>query len=191
MTNISRLGTTLLSNKVITMPMKTQRAFTLTELMVTIAVAAILTTIALPNMRYTVLNNRITAKTNELIGALNFARTEAVTRRKLIQVQPAVQPAVASNEWGGGWKVIDSTTSTLLRIIEYNNDGIVLKAIANTQTTLTYNSKGQVIELNPVLMPSISLSVCPSTTGKDIPPGRLLEIGVTGRATLVRTDYVC
>ncbi|MEN9849777.1 MAG: hypothetical protein RL368_2517, partial [Pseudomonadota bacterium] len=107
--------------------MKTQRAFTLTELMMTLAVAAILMAMALPNLRYTIFDNRMTAKTNELIGALNFARTESITRRRLIQVQPVTM--VAGNEWGAGWKIMDGTT--LLRITEYIDDGIVLSAIAN------------------------------------------------------------
>lgn len=187
MTNTPCIGKTLISNKVIATSMKTQRAFTLTELMITIAVAAILMAIALPNMRYTIFDNRITSKTNELIGALNFARTEAITRRRLIQVQPVT--VTSGNEWGAGWKIMDG--ATLLRITEYTNDSIVLKAVANTQNNLTYTSKGQVQELNPTLMPSISLSVCPQYKTKDYPPGRLIEIGVTGRATVISNNYAC
>jgi type IV fimbrial biogenesis protein FimT len=167
--------------------MKTQRAFTLTELMITVAVAAILMAIALPNMRYTIFDNRMTSKTNELIGALNFARTEAITRRRVIQVQPVT--VTAGNEWGAGWKIMDGVT--LLRITEYTNDGIVLKAVANTQNNLTYTSKGQVQELNPALLPSITLSVCPQYKTTDSPPGRLIEIGVTGRATVISNKYTC
>jgi type IV fimbrial biogenesis protein FimT len=191
MTNTPCIGKTLISNKVITMSMKTQRAFTLTELMITIAVAAILMAIALPSMRYTIFDNRVTSKTNELIGALNFARTEAITRRRLIQVQPVT--VTSGNEWGAGWKIMDISTNpvTLLRITEYVNDGIVLKAVANTQNNLTYTTRGQVQELNPTLLPSINLSVCPQYKTKDYPPGRLIEIGVTGRATVVSNNYAC
>jgi Tfp pilus assembly protein FimT len=118
---------------------------------------------------------------------LNFARTESITRRRLIQVQPVT--LVAGNEWGAGWKIMDG--ATLLRITEYTNDGIVLTATANAQNTLTYTSKGQIQELNPTLLPTINLSICSQYKTKDYPPGRLIEIGVTGRATVVRNNYAC
>ena len=54
--------------------------FTLVELMVTVAVAAILMAIAVPNMRSVIQNTRISNQINELTSDLNFARSEAIKR---------------------------------------------------------------------------------------------------------------
>lgn len=52
--------------------------FTLTELMVSIAIAAIITALATPSLREFIQNNRAVTQINELHAALSFARSEAV-----------------------------------------------------------------------------------------------------------------
>ncbi|MDY6994233.1 MAG: prepilin-type N-terminal cleavage/methylation domain-containing protein, partial [Pseudomonadota bacterium] len=59
---------------------RTQFAFTLIELLVTLAVISILMMVALPSVRYVILNNKITSRTNAFVNTLNYARNEAVTR---------------------------------------------------------------------------------------------------------------
>ena len=54
--------------------------FTLIELMVTIAIAAILLGIAIPSFTDTIASNRLTTSANELVTALNLARSESVKR---------------------------------------------------------------------------------------------------------------
>lgn len=56
------------------------QGFTLVELMVTIAVAAILLLFAVPALQDFVLNNRLVAITNDLIADLALARAEAIRR---------------------------------------------------------------------------------------------------------------
>lgn len=53
---------------------------TLIELMVTVAVAVILLGVAVPSFQGVIRTNRIAAQTNELVAALNLARSEAITR---------------------------------------------------------------------------------------------------------------
>ena len=66
--------------------MKVCRGFTLLELMVAIAVLAILATVGVPSFRDLIQNNRVTTQTNELVTALSFARTEAVKRGRPVEV---------------------------------------------------------------------------------------------------------
>lgn len=54
------------------------RGFTLVELMVTIAIAAILTMIAVPSFQRLILSNRLTTSANALVDAVNTARLEAI-----------------------------------------------------------------------------------------------------------------
>ncbi|MFO7530533.1 MAG: GspH/FimT family pseudopilin [Marinobacter sp.] len=51
--------------------------FTLLELLVTIAILGIIATYAIPSFREMVLNNRLTAQTNEITSLVSYARSEA------------------------------------------------------------------------------------------------------------------
>lgn len=52
--------------------------FTLVELMITLAVAAVLLTIAVPSFRHLLLSNRLTTSANALVDAINLARMDAI-----------------------------------------------------------------------------------------------------------------
>jgi type IV fimbrial biogenesis protein FimT len=57
--------------------------FSLIELMVTLAVAAILIAIMGPNMRVFMLNNQLSGGVNDMLHSIQVARTEAIKRQPL------------------------------------------------------------------------------------------------------------
>lgn len=59
--------------------------FTIVELMVTVAVAAILMVIAVPSFRNIINTNRLNTTANAMVGALSTARMEAVKRNGSVQ----------------------------------------------------------------------------------------------------------
>lgn len=62
-----------------------QRGFTLVELMVTLAVLVVLMAVAVPSFRSITLANRLTTNANELVGAIQTARMEAIKRNARTQ----------------------------------------------------------------------------------------------------------
>jgi type IV fimbrial biogenesis protein FimT len=58
--------------------MKKYSGFTLTELMITLAIVGILITVGVPSMQNFIQGNRLIAASNELLSALNIARSEAI-----------------------------------------------------------------------------------------------------------------
>jgi type IV fimbrial biogenesis protein FimT len=88
--------------------------FTLTELMVTIAIMAILATFALPAFEAMIRNNRLSAASSSLQVSLSLARAEAIKAGSNSRVW--VVPA-SSGDFTTGWTVFydarsDSTFST-------------------------------------------------------------------------------
>ncbi|WP_438438153.1 GspH/FimT family pseudopilin [Hydrogenophilus thermoluteolus] len=81
---------------------------TLVELMVTIAVAAILLAVAVPGFRNLIVSNRLTATTNAFVAALNLARIEAVKRNARVTLCKTADPnatapnCAASATWSQG-----------------------------------------------------------------------------------------
>ncbi len=62
------------------------RGFTLIELMVTLTVAAILLAIAVPSFTYLTVSSKLTTTANDLVAALNVARSEAIKRNTVVNV---------------------------------------------------------------------------------------------------------
>ncbi len=82
------------------------RGFTLVELMVTVAVAAVVLALAVPSFQTTLRNHRLTTYANEFIAALNLARTEAIRRGQPVVVcksQDGNTCLEGGNKWEVGW----------------------------------------------------------------------------------------
>ncbi len=60
--------------------MSVARGFTLIELMISIAIVAILLAVAVPSFTEVILQNRMTSYVNEMLASVNYARTEAIKR---------------------------------------------------------------------------------------------------------------
>lgn len=83
---------------------RTELGFTLTELMIVVAIAAIVTTIALPSFNDAIQRNRMAAQTNEVIAGINLARTAGLQANAggTICAANAAQTACGGS-WANGW----------------------------------------------------------------------------------------
>ena len=77
---------------------------TLLELLITVVIAVILVGVAIPSFLQMIQNNRVITYTNELVTALNLARSEAVKRNEQIMVS-ACNTSVDCNGTGSNWSV--------------------------------------------------------------------------------------
>ena len=97
--------------------MKTRSAgFTLMELMVTLALAAVILSIGAPSFGEFRRNNRLTSVGNEFLGAVQTARTEAIKRQTPVAVCPSADPtdagATCTSGAFNGWIVfVDSNSN--------------------------------------------------------------------------------
>jgi Tfp pilus assembly protein FimT len=77
--------------------------------MITLALSAALTAIAIPNMRYFIRNNRLSAAANDLLHSTQVARSEAIKRQLNVVVCATEDPHAAqpscSNGAFNGWIV--------------------------------------------------------------------------------------
>jgi type IV fimbrial biogenesis protein FimT len=98
------------------------KGFTLIELMVTIAIAGVLVGVAIPSFTSVISSSRLNTSTNELITALNLARSEAVKRSQSVTVRQVDANSFthsgdtanwAGANWEDGWDVFT----------DVNNDG--------------------------------------------------------------------
>lgn len=83
------------------------QGFTLVEMMITVAVLAILVSLGAPFMGEFVKNSRLVTQTNDLIASFHLARTEAIKRGARVTLckssNGATCDATADGRWGIGW----------------------------------------------------------------------------------------
>jgi len=81
------------------------RGFSLIELMVTIALAAIVLGLGLPSVQQAIRSNRITTSANEMQAALTLARSEAMRTPRGGHVCASADGSTCGGAWSDGWIV--------------------------------------------------------------------------------------
>jgi type IV fimbrial biogenesis protein FimT len=97
--------------------MMKQCGATLLELIVVLAVAAILLTIAVPGFSSLFHASRLTSATNALVASLHVARSEAIKRSQRVVVcpSPAGDACAGSSGWHQGWMVFHDANNNAQR----------------------------------------------------------------------------
>jgi len=81
-----------------------QHGFTLTEMMVTLAIAGISATLAIPTMKNISANSQRTADTNNLVSTMHAARSAAITRNVQVTICPSKNSEQCDEaQWQEGW----------------------------------------------------------------------------------------
>jgi type IV fimbrial biogenesis protein FimT len=145
-----------------------QFGVTLIELLMVIALAAILMAIGVPSYRYVTKSNRSSGEINSLLTDLQFARYEAVKEGLNVTVCPAGAGVIAcagGTSWSGGWIVLsnpgatggtaavlrrqlpftsfnstDTLTSSVTGSVLFNREGFASGLASPTKYTLTDTS---------------------------------------------------
>lgn len=111
-----------------------QRGFTLVELVVSIAMLAILAALATPSFKRMIEAQRMRTGAFALISDLTLARSEAVKRGESVELMPV------GGNWTGGWLVRVAATSETIGSQNQIGPGITL---ASAATSIRFNRNGQ------------------------------------------------
>jgi type IV fimbrial biogenesis protein FimT len=109
---------------------RNKKGFTLIEAMVTIAVAGILLSIAIPSFSKMIERNRISSATNEFMSAMMLTRSEAVTRTiptSICASDTGISCDDSLNNYAKGWVIFS----------DCNGDGVIDNA-----TTCDFDGDG-------------------------------------------------
>ncbi|MGY6217365.1 GspH/FimT family pseudopilin [Methylolobus aquaticus] len=169
-----------------------RNGFTLIELMVTVSIAAILLTAAVPSYTTMIARNRLASETNEFIGMMALARSEAAKRGTRVTVCASSDQSTCGSDWAAGAIAfadqngdcaITSGVDEKLRVMEGLRGNATLSGVADDGSAVTCLGY---------------LGVGTTTIGKDadftmcsplIHEARVMELKITGR--LSKTNATC
>ncbi len=98
-------------------PREAARGLSIVEVMVVLALAAILASVAIPSLQGTMQMNRLETASNQFVAALSMARSEAVKQGARVTVCPAAAGlpcplvTVYPTDWSQGWNVCCTPSS--------------------------------------------------------------------------------
>lgn len=155
--------------------------FTLIELMVVVAMAAILLAVAAPNFSAALTSNRLGSQANDLIADLRLGRNEAATRGAWVVVCPSADGGASCSasaaDWARGRAVfVDSdrsgtraSTEPVLRSVAALSGATSMASTGFTDATITFSPYGGLLQGRvPAASGPLRLCNASSTTGRQV-----------------------
>jgi len=165
-----------------------ESGFTLLELIVTLAVAAIILSVGVPSFRGVIMDNRLVSQSNQFVTSVKMARSAAVRYQRPATVcssdnfDAAVPTCSADNDWSNGWIVwVDknrdslTTANEIISVFGPINDASTLSS--TTSSSFTYDARGF------GTAGAGNLTLCDSRTDE---MGRIIKVNSVGRTNVSR-----
>lgn len=174
--------------------MKSVRGFTLIELIIVMVIVGILLTIGVPTLESTLKRNRVVSATNELVSALNVARSEAIKLGQKVTLCKSTDGSSCNTTsgWEDGWIIFSDAngnralggSDSLLRVMNsLGDDKLVITGKDENDVAindLTYTSRGLPKKANGELRSGI-FSVCIYDKGNNVIESRAVVLSPAGR----------
>lgn len=158
-------------------PMRKLTGFTLTELLITVTIAAILAAVAAPSFARFIRDTRLATSANSIVSILNLGRSEAAKRGTNVRIQSNS----GTTAWEGGWTVYVDTNGNATP-----DAGEITRIADALDGTLTLTGSVAVVQFRPMgtttLAPTpVTFDLCNNVAAE---PDRRITISATGHSSV-------
>lgn len=167
------------------------KGFTITELMITVAIMAILMAVAVPSFTELIARSRLASASNDLLASLMYARSEAVRTNGIVSVcrvaAAGSDVCVANGNWDRWIVTTDPTgvaTNATRRRGEIDNP-VAIRTAAAWNGRIDFGSAGRL----DVAMAANTIRLCSAAINTD--NVRTFSFNIAGRATVQTTTGAC
>ena len=160
----------------IPMPFRAQRGVTLIELMIAVAIAAILLALAAPSFQQALGKNRLSSAASELTGAVQLARAEAIRNNRRVTLCRSADGSTCSSSsstWPGWILFVDTdgdgVRGSIEPVVKSGTFDSPLRALSSPSLTsagerITFRGDGTARASNGQSLLAGTVSVCLAAT---------------------------
>jgi len=163
-----------------------QTAYTLFELLMTLALAAMILSVGIPTFGSLVADNRLRTQLNSLFHAVHLARKESITRRRVVSICPSAdgQNCSPTFDWSAGW-IMFANESRHDELTRSPTEPLLRYQKGDAQTVILANRRGFSLRSTELRATNGTLVFCDPENRTE---ARALVISYTGRPRVTRKD---
>lgn len=155
------------------------RGYSLLELMMTIALVALILTLGLPSFGKLAARQRQTVEINALFHAIHLARKESIMRKKVVSLCPSFdgRRCTPGRDWSGGFLMFQNTDRDEPPQIDHG-EPVLYGHLAGETVKIAANRRGFTLRATVKRATNGTIVVCDHA---DRIPPKALVISYTGR----------
>lgn len=170
------------------------KGFTLIELMMAIAVIGVVLAVTIPSFNEFRLNNRMTGAANDLLGALNLARSEAIKRQQPVAFcgspAPNADPPTCNNALTGWVVWVDGNNNGAVDaaepVVGTHEPLSTALSVTTNFNVISYAATGFVQGFGPATRGVLLCDQRGDAAPNDQLRKRILSLSPTGRPAVIR-----
>lgn len=153
------------------------RGFSLLELIIALAIVAILSAIAIPSFSTIIMKATLASQARELLGGAVLARSEAIKRSQVVTLCASNNGTSCTDDsWASGWLVIGIDNRVLHKHKALPQGYLINAAV----TRIKFNPSGL-----GATMANLTICRATPTVGNQ---ERVVTVSATGRASISKTE---
>lgn len=171
--------------------MRTAKGFTIFELLVVVVIASVVAAVAVPSLRETMVNSRVSSAASDIDSLLAFAKSEAAS--------PRVRGNIVITTTANAWQVRQSTnpvgiTGTIIKSYQFNPALVITTktsatspGVAGNIVNFQFTPTGLLQRMDTVPASAVALTIQVCDSGFTMERGHTLSVNQRGRV-LTRRD---
>ena len=166
--------------------------FSILELMIVIAIAGVISAVAIPRMQNMIRNNQVSAQNNELIALIHLTRNEGIRRNPLLGQSVRLELAADGATWEGNvfppgeLETVGDCPVGAIRCA--NHERVRLRAANEDDFVLLFDNRGYLVDAAGTLrVDGVTLFLVHQDCGNEL-QSRQIRILPTGQVNSERAD---